>query len=89
MALNAAFLAPKYTHSMEYASQYSSLNDYILHTPEQALHALMTPPPNGYADEETYSQVAHKQTVKWANMIFIAARKIEEFAEVSGPLLCT
>ncbi len=70
---------------MEYARQFLSLSDYILHTPEEALHALMTSPPNGYTDKETYSEVAHKQTVKWANMIFIAARKIEEFAEVSGP----
>ncbi len=74
---------------MEYASQFLSLNDYTLNTPEEALRALMTPPPNGYADKETYRKVAQTQTVKWANMIFIAARKIEEFAEVSGPLLCT
>ncbi len=61
MTLSAAFLAPKYTHTMEYARQFLSLNDYILNTPEEALRALMTPPPNGYADEETYSQV-EKQT---------------------------
>ncbi len=68
---------------MAFAEQIVSLKGFDPSTPEEALHALMAPPPNGYADEETYSQVAYEQTVKWAYMIYIAARKIEEFTEVS------
>ncbi len=63
--------------------QIDSLKEYVLHTPEEAIDVLGTSPPNGYADDETYRQIASTQTVKWANMIFIAARKLEEFAEVS------
>ncbi len=69
--------------STTFVGQIDSLKEYVLHTPEEALDVLGTSPPNGYADDETYRQVASTQTVKWANMIFIATRKLEEFAEVS------
>ncbi len=68
---------------MDFAEQLVSLKGYDPSTPEEALHGLMTPPPDGYADNHTYRQVANTQTVKWANMLFIAARKVEVFAEVS------
>ncbi len=74
---------------MSFAEQLVSLKGFDPSSPEEALHALMTPPPKGYADKETYSQVAYEETVKWAYMIFIAARKIEEFTEVSKSYFCT
>ncbi len=62
--------------STNFVEQIDSLKEYVLRTPEEALNVLGTSPPNGYADDETYRQVASTQTVKWANMIFIAARNI-------------